>query len=91
MMTSTVVSLTRTSTGVADPDAEVVQLPGPSQGELAEVVDGVDADPVVGGVVADGGGLGFDGAVAGGGRGLGMGGVRAVVVVDIGELVELWG
>jgi hypothetical protein len=75
--------------GVAGADAEAVQLPGPSRGELAEAVDGVDADPVVGGVVADGGGRGFDCAVVGGGGGLGVCAVPAVVVAGVGELVEL--
>jgi hypothetical protein len=72
--------------GVLDAGAEVVKFPGSAQGELAEAVDGVDSDPVVGVVLLWSLGSGrFDGRGVGGGWGVAVGAVGSVVVVEVPE------
>lgn len=75
--------------GVLDSDAEVVQSSGAPQGELPEAVDDVDADSVVDVWVVAAGSCGFQGGVVGGCRGLAVGSVHPVVVVELLERVEL--
>ena len=71
-------------------DADVVEPSGVAEGDGAGVVDDVGADPVVGvgGAVA-GDGFGPGGAGDGGGGPVLERAVRPLVVVKVGELVEL--
>ena len=76
--------------GVGSADADVVESAVVAQGDGADAVDLVGADPVVGVGLAAGAGAGFGpGRVRGGGSGAVLeGAVRAVVVVIVTEQVE---
>src|SRR5215469_15940663 len=75
--------------GVGSADADVVELPGVAEGELAVGVDAVGADPVVaGGAGIAGGGLG-PGVIRGGRGGpVRQGSVRPLAVVVLSEGVQ---
>ena len=76
--------------GMGSADAEVVQPAGDAQGDAAAVVDAVVPDPVVGVGIAAGGGLGLgEGGIDGRGGGpVRQGPVRPAMVVLVGERVE---
>src|SRR5690625_2310282 len=76
--------------GVDSTDSEVVEFAGAAQGEFSELVDNIEADPVVGvgGMTA---GCGFDrGGVSSSRSGTGQSAVGALIVVNGPKVIELF-
>src|SRR5690625_2953592 len=76
--------------GVDSTDSEVVEFAGAGQGEFSELVDNIEADPVVGvgGMTA---GCGFDrGGVSSSRSGTGQSAVGALIVVNGPKVIELF-